>query len=213
MLQDRPDAPLVKRLVLGEVPVPARYDAPAPGDGLSRSQHGSGAAGVGFTAPGMPSRASFSALGGSAHGTEDGEKERRVSMFPSVGGGGSGKSDKGGKSGGGGITGLLAGIFSSSKSAKDDKAADGGGGGGGGGALDGLSKRLVNSTRIKVRAPIHLPHLINPPSPPHCVSCLLLLCVGVVCAGGRADAKAVADGGVVAGPRQGRPLFSPYLIP
>jgi hypothetical protein len=31
VLQDRPDAPLVKRLVLGEVPVPARYDAPAPG--------------------------------------------------------------------------------------------------------------------------------------------------------------------------------------
>jgi len=177
VLQDRPDAPLVKRLVLGEVPVPARYDAPAPGDGLSRSQHGSGAAGVGFAAPGMPSRASFS-LGGSAHGPEDGEKERRVSMFPSVGGGGSGKSDKGGKSGGGGITGLLAGMFSSSKSAKDDKAADGGGGGGGGGALDGLSKRLVNSTRIKVRAPIHLPHLINAQSPPHCVSCLLFVVRG-----------------------------------
>ena len=173
MLQDRPDAPLVKRLVLGEVPVPARFDAPAPGDGLSRSQHG--ATGVGFAAPGMPSRASFS-LGGSSHGTEDGEKERRMSMFSSVGGG-SGKSDKGGKAGGGGITGLLAGIFSSSKSAKDDKAADGGGGGG---ALDGLSKRLVNSTRIKVRAPIHLLHLINPQSPPHCVSWCLLLCVGVV---------------------------------
>ena len=167
MLQDRPDAPLVKRLVLGEVPVPARFDAPAPGDGLSRSQHGS--TGVGFAAPGMPSRASFS-LGGSAHGPEDGEKERRMSMFSSVGGG-SGKSDKGGKAGGGGITGLLAGMFSSSKSAKDGKAADGGGGG----ALDGLSKRLVNSTRIKVRAPIHLPHLINAQSPP------LIVCRGVYC--------------------------------
>ena len=116
--QDRPDAPLVRRLVLGEVPVPADYDAPAPTDNGLSEPAGS------VTAPS---------------------------------------------------------VFS------------------------GLSERLVNSTRINVRLPSVLP-----PQPPRPLSSHFIVFrvelsrVGVVCAGGRADAKAVADGGVVVGPRQGR---------
>ena len=185
----------MRRLVAGEVPVPPQFDRPLMGDDWSEhSRVGFGALGGGSShgshgsdhekcrrasvtsgkgGDKSSSKSGAGSMDSSAHGSEAGRRS-------SVGGS---KSDKGTpKAGaGGGIVGLIVGMFSSkSSSAKDgtpiatidedapDKSE---------GFLEGLSKRLVNSTRVKVRPtptrppPLTYYRFLTPSCPLACVVC------------------------------------------